>query len=340
MRKLHALLCALLLLANCKKIEVRDPRKPKTPGESTYLVYITNEGNFQSVNSDVTRYDPKDGDLDKDYYALQNNGLKPGDVCQSLTYTGEFVYLVMNNSARIEKVRAQDFRKAGSLTGLTSPRYLVVKEDKGYVSDLYADKVSEIDLSTGSITKQIPLKGWTEEMLVTGDTLWITNLHSEYVYLADINTGAIRDSIKTGYASASIRKDKNGNVWILSQGDQMTGKPPVLTKINVRDRSSMDISLPAGSVKLKINGQGDQLYFIANGIYRMHINDGQAPSSPWIEKNGRNIYGIGIDPFNEDVYISDAHDFVSEGTIYHYTKNKTLVRTFKAGINPADFYFF
>jgi hypothetical protein len=47
-----------------------------------------------------------------------------------------------------------------------------------------------------------------------------------------------------------------------------------------------------------------------------------------------------VDPFSGDVYTSDVHDFVSEGTIYHYNSEGVVIRSFKAGINPNDFYFF
>lgn len=337
-----ALFClvVILLCGACKKIEVRDTVNPKIPGESNYHVYVTNEGNFQSLNAEVSRYDPKDGDLDKSYYALMNNGGLLGDVCQSITVSNEFVYVVMNNSSRIEVISKTDFKKAGSITGLTSPRYLVIKGDKGFVSDLYADHLSVINMNTGQITGTVPLRGWTEEMLLSGDTLWVTNQQAEYVYLVNTTTETVMDSIHTGYASASIRKDSNGFIWVLCQGDVNLNIPATLEKIDPQTKITTTFSIPLGSARLQMNSSGTVLYFLADGIYRTTTDASAIPSQPWIMKESRNLYGLGVDPFTEDIYVSDVHDFASEGTVYHYTKDKMLTRTFRTNVNPNGFYFF
>lgn len=330
----------LTLFISCKKIEVKDPVSPSTPGVSSYHAYVTNEGNFQSSNAGITRYDPVDGDIEKSYYAISNNNMQLGDVCQSMTVHNDEVYIVLNNSSRIEIVSKKDFKRKGSITGFTSPRYMSISGNKGFVSDLFGDKISVVDLTSCTITRTIPLKGWTEEMLIAGSTLWVTNLRSEYVYKIDVNSETVTDSIHTGFAPASIKRDHNGKIWVLCQGDPFTSIPAELVRIDSETGTAAHFPVKAGSTKLRLNAEGTILFYIADGIYKIPVDNTVIPSSPWIAKDNRNIYGLGIDPMTGDIYLSDAHDFVSEGTIYHYTKENSLVRTFKAGINPNDFYFF
>ena len=52
-------------------------------------------------------------------------------------------------------------------------------------------------------------------------------------------------------------------------------------------------------------------------MYRISVNSNNLPSSPFITSNGRNLYGLGIDPENGDIYLSDAIDYVQKGMIYH-----------------------
>ena len=63
------------------------------------------------------------------------------------------------------------------------------------------------------------------------------------------------------------------------------------------------------------------------------------PTNPFIAQSGVNFYGLGIDPATNEIYVSDAIDYVQKGVIYRYQSNGTLINTFRAGITPGDFYF-
>jgi hypothetical protein len=327
-----------LFALSCKKIEVREPQGTKTPGESNYFVYITNEGNFQAQNASVTRYDPLDGDVDRDVFKQQNNSLL-GDVCQSITLNGDEVYVVVNNSSKIEVLAKKNFKRIRTLTGFTSPRYLVIHDEKGYLSDLYANHISVIDLNNGNIIKTIPVNGWTEEMLITEDKLWVTNIKTEYVYLIDLNTESLIDSIHVAYGSSSIVEDKDHNVWVLSQGDEQLNKTAALQKIDPLTKTVVSsFPLPYGSSHLKLNNEKDILYFIANGVSKLAVGD--ATLVTIIPADGRNFYSLGVDVATNNIYVSDALDYVQDGMIYHYKNDGSHVRSFKAGIIPGNFYFF
>ena len=91
--------------------------------------------------------------------------------------------------------------------------------------------------------------------------------------------------------------------------------------------------------RLKMNGSNDTLYFLNNGVFRMAISETTLPASVFIAQDGRNFYGIGINPHNGNIYIADAIDYVQRGKIYIYHPNGTQMDSFLAGIIPGDFYF-
>jgi len=88
-----------------------------------------------------------------------------------------------------------------------------------------------------------------------------------------------------------------------------------------------------------MNATNDTLYWLNNGIYRMSITATVTPTAPFIAQSGVNYYGLGIDPSTNEIYVSDAIDYVQKGMIYRYQSNGTLIHTFRAGISPGDFYF-
>ena len=76
---------------------------------------------------------------------------------------------------------------------------------------------------------------------------------------------------------------------------------------------------------LSINGTGDEIYFFDGGLWHISIADSSVPSSPFTTQNGRNLYGLGVDPVTSDVYVSDALDYVQLSRIYRYDKSGNLI---------------
>lgn len=330
----------LLFASSCKKIEIREPiENPETPGSSAYFTYITNEGNFQSNNSSISKYDPVDSDLIKDHYK-EVNQTSLGDICQSMTITAERIYVVVNNSGKIEVLNRSDFRKINTITGLTSPRYIIEYGTNLFVSDLFENAVSVVNKNTGALTKKIILNGWTEEMVLNDKELYVTNIRTSYVYIIDVDQQTLKDSIKVGFGSSAILK-ANGKIWVLCQGDQASTQQGGLYSIDPATKKvTSSLTLPAGVSKLVKNKSSDILYYLQNGVHSVNISSSNLSSELFFDGSGKNLYGLGADPFNGDIYFSDAHDFLQEGTIYHYTGSKELIRSFKAGFIPGNFYFF
>lgn len=329
----------LSMLISCKKDKPIDP-DPSVVGNNG--VFITNEGNFQFGNAKVSYFDKDSSKVIEDLYQPKNN-VTLGDICQSMYLFDSKAYIVLNNSGKIEVVNAKTFEHITSITGLTSPRYfLPVSSNKAYVTDLFSNTISIINLSTNTVSGTISCKGWTEEMLFKNDKVYVTNESSDKVYVINSQTDVLEDSIKVGYASNSIREDKNGKLWVMCGTNYVDIKAslycidPTTNKV-IKSFEFADIT--HAPYKLRINGTKDKLYFLDQSIYKMDISDGALPVVPFINASTHSFYGLGVDPKTNIIYVSDAVDFVQRGIIFRYDADGTLIDNFLAGINPGEFVF-
>lgn len=336
--RLLYLLFAVTLISSCEKNETDTPLPTTGNG-----VYILNEGNYLFGNAKVSYYNKADGSVTEDVFQPANN--RPlGDVLQSMYIRNGKIYLVVNNSHKIEVVDTGTFVSTAIITGLGAPRYfLPVSNTKAYVTDYEnTHAISVIDLNTNTVTGAIPCQGWTEELIAINDKAFITNLRSNKVYVVNTTTDQMEDSITVSYASNSIVEDKNGKVWTLCSGDEQKNFHAGLHRIHP-GTLQVELSLPFPNLsdnpwRLEINATRDTLYFLNKSVFRMAISATTLPAA-FIAQGNHNFYNIGIDPETNIIYVADAIDFVQRGIIYRYTPDGMLLDSFYAGIVPGEFWF-
>ncbi len=305
-------------------------------------VYITNEGGFTYNNASVSFFDSKTGVVVQDIYKKVNQ-IPLGDVCQSMTMFNTKTYIVVNNSSKVEVVNMQDFLRTSTITGFTSPRYLLpVSNNKAYVTDLYANAITIVDLSSNSISGNIPIKKGTEQLTIIYGHVFVTHLFSNQLYVINAQQDVVEDSITVGYGASSLQQDKNGKLWVLCSGDSLQHLSSALYKINPITKVIEHSFIFSGNNlawRLTMNGNKDTLYFLNKDVYRMSITDMQLPPTPFIAAGNRMLYGLGVEPSSGDVYVSDAIDYAQRGKVFRYQNDGMLIQSFLAGIIPGDFYF-
>ncbi len=332
----------LLLVVCCGVSCVKDKPDPDDyqapPAVLSRGVFVANEGNFQWGNATVSYHDIPTGLTTADLFQPANQ--RPlGDVCQSITFVGYKAYLVVNNSGKVEVVNAGNFSSIATITGFVSPRYLLpVSDRKAYVTDLYSDKISIVDLASNAVTGQIACPGWTEELVFTAGQVYVTNSERDKVYVIDPVSDQLSDSITVSYGGNSLRTDAQGKVWVLCGGNASAGIQSALYCINpANNQVEKNLSFStSGAWRLQLNAAGDTLYYLHRDVYRMPVSATALPSSPFISEGSRNLYSLGLDPLNGDVYVADAIDYVQQGRIYRYSSTGELITSFYAGIIPGQ----
>jgi len=329
-----------LLLFACGKEKPTDKPPIQLTGNG---VFITNEGNFLYGNASVSYYQKSLDELRLDLFSDANQ-LPLGDVCQSLFILEDKIFVVVNNSGKVEVVNKKDFKKSHTITGFESPRYfLPVSTNKAYVTDLYQNGVSVVNLQTFQKTGIINIPGWTENLEISNGNVFITNKTNSKLYVLDAQSDQIKDSIQLVQDPNSMVKDKFGKIWVLCSGSTASNEGARLYKVSpITLEIELELSFPNASdraSKLCMNGERDALFFYKNGIYTAPITLTSLPDQALITGSWGNFYGMGIDPLNGDIYVSDALDFVQRGRIFRYKNNGEFSKTFLAGIIPGHFYF-
>ncbi|MBC7696418.1 MAG: hypothetical protein H7141_13340 [Burkholderiales bacterium] len=339
--KLLLNLFTLILLSSCVKDKPQEPVKTAVSVNAETKVLITNEGNYGWGLGTISLYDPYSGSVIDKYDQQQNGGATLGNVCQSIAKHNNHYYIVINNSNKIVVVNASDFVRTAIITGFNSPRYfLPITYNKAYVSDLYASSVQVVDLNSNTITGSIPCTKGTEEMVLIYNKAFITNTNSDYCYVVNTTTDVLTDSINVGKGSSSICIDKYSKVWVLSRGNStQAGNLSRINPVTLQVEQSLNFNLGDIPNKLCINKTHDTLYYLNNGVCQFQISSSILPASKLISEGSKNFYGLGVNPKDYTIYVSDAINYNQKSKIEIYKPNGSFITNFNGGIISNDFMF-
>ncbi len=334
------------------------------PGENArHGVFVCNQGVFNQNNASISFYDPAADTVATNFSFLYNGQPFPvGDVAQSMVIHKGKCFTVVNNSGKIYVTDAKTNAHLGKIDGLTSPRYVaIVNDTKAYVTDLYSNNITIFNPTTLEKTGTIAVGVGTEAIVVIGNyayTCCWDYMTGNQVFKIDTATDEIVNNVTVALQPNSMAVDQSGKLWVLSDG-AYGAEDATLTRINpetlaIEQTFSITAAFGAGSSpsKLCANAYGNKLYFLNktagsapnwidsnSGVYEMEITATQLPSEVMIPGGTRIFYGLGIDPSDNTIYISDAADYQQPGTVLHYCCKGNLLSTFTAGISPGGFCF-
>lgn len=354
MKKLLYLLVALLF--SCSESPVDTVFFDFTAKQG---VYIVNQGNFMYGNSSLSFYNPSSRRVINHVFQARN-GAPIGDVAQSMTLWNDIGFIVVNNSGKIYIIDTNTAEHKGSITGLSSPRYIhIINDEKAYITDLYARKITIFNPSTFEITGHIPVSNPvsefnqhpTEQMVQYKNKVF-TNCWSydNKVLVIDTNTDQLVDSIEVFKQPNSLVMDKDNKIWVLTdggfEGNSYGYERPGLLKIDAETHEiERSFRFPLGDhpLSLCMNATKDSLFFINRHVWKMAVSDRKLPEQPFIVSSHSNVYGgfysLALDPSNSEIYVGDAIDHAQNGIVYRYTPSGKVLDEFKVGITPSGFAF-
>ncbi|MFZ4523296.1 MAG: YncE family protein [Bacteroidales bacterium] len=349
-----SLLALSLLQSACSKTPVREIIvDTDTTRAVTYEhgIFVVNEGNYNWGNASVTFLDNKNNTVIQDIFT-KSNSRSLGDVAESMTISGNLGYLLINNSNKIEVVSLKDFKSVNTISGLHAPRYMaVIDSTKAYATNLQ-NYISIINLKTNTVTGTIKTTSWTENLIRYDKFMLVTSIgrfseptavRKAQILVIDTQSDAIVDSIQSGKEPIGIVIDKKQKVWVLCSGGYDNFEAATLMRINpeLRVIEKVFTFTEPGSApsRLCMNPSGDTIYYLKGGIYQMPVTSTSLPAKPLVSQDGRLLYGLNIHPVTGRIYVSDAKDYVQNGTAYQYTVTGNLVKQYNTGRIPGSFCF-
>ena len=305
------------------------------------LVLIGNEGNFQNGNASLSSYNINTQQTTSNIYQAINQEVI-GDVLHSIYHSDHLLYLVVNNSGKVIAIDDESLEKKMEIRNLISPRKIIkVDNSKFYISDLYASEVTVYKNYDGAIGK-IPVDGWCEDIIVQNGKAYISNITNNQLYVVNTSNDNIFDSILVGSNPISIKEDSRGNIWVLCQGNLTNNENPSIsiieTNTNLILKSFSLTNNFSYASSLEIDIQTNQIYFINKHIYKIQNLDDTVANKIWFNNNN-NFYNLKINPYTKDVYITDAKDYVQNGTLYIIDSIGNFVDEIATGIIPKSIVF-
>ncbi|AMP99222.1 hypothetical protein AY601_2328 [Pedobacter cryoconitis] len=346
-----------------EQVEILEP----TPSGPVKGLYLLNEGNMNMNKASLDYLDFSSGYYSRNIYNQANPEIVKGlgDVGNDIGVYGSKVYVVVNLSNKIEVLNAKTGKKIGQIP-FTNCRYITFYKGKGYASaylgtlgDPTAGNgvVIEIDTATLTEKRRVEVGRQPEELAVVRGKLFVANSggysatnYERTVSVIDLNSFQVTNKIDVAINLHRLKADKYGDLYVSSRGDYMN----IPSKLFVIDTQTEKVkkSFDIGVSEIVID---DDLAYYYSTEYNYETGDNkitygmidvktETPLSKSFITDGTNKeitipYGIAVNPITKDVFVTDAKDYVSPGTLYCF--NSAGIKKFQVttGDIPAHFAF-
>lgn len=336
---------SVLFLISCDKDDtIVDPIENYETG-----FFVINEGSFSNDNASVTYVSQDYTTVKQDLYqSVNEEGL--GDVAQSTFVVNDKAYIIMNGSDKIVVVDLNTMKKLETIEDpqIKNPRYLVARNGLGYVSnwgvgpDPNDDSVVIIDLATNTVTDTFSVGFVPDRMVIVGDYLYV-NLQGWYplvnniTEVIDLTTNTVVKDIEVGEYPTSIIYQDN-LVYVMSSGSfgVTGGKISVINPHSNVVTKTLEFTTTENPSNLTYGNNG--FYYSLDG--KVFKWNGISDIVPMAEENGLDGSYYSMTIKNGLIYVTDAGDFTSEGSLQIFDlSDNSSVETISTGIVPNGIIF-
>ena len=320
--------------------------------------YVLSEGGFGGNNTKLAYYTNSTGTSNNNFFGTQNPGIPAGlgDLGNDMIIYGSKLYIVINNSGRVTVLNASNavfIQNISFMNGAVNklPRYAAAANGKVYVTST-DNTVSVIDTTSLTIVKTIAVGANPEGIAVASHYLYVANsggynpAPDSTVSVIDLNTESEIKKIKVGVNPYRVDVNSIGFVYVSAYGN-FSSIPASVSVIDGNAAvlsSTLGIGYQYSNVRIANNtayfynnygGVGTAKVFntlTGTVIRNEFVTDGTVITAP---------YGINADELTGDVYIADAGNFVSPGTITCFSSAgvKKFSFSLAPGVNPNKILF-
>jgi YVTN family beta-propeller protein len=315
-------------------------------------VFVLNEGGAGSDNASVSFLVPGQPNAITNLYTAANPGATLGNVAQSMSFNGDYAYIVLNVSNAVKVVNRNTFELVATVnTGLNNPRYMAFHNGKGYITNWGGasatdDYIAILDLETNTLTGTIPVEMGVERILTYNGKLYAAHPggfdYNNLLSVIDPETNTVEETVEVGdIPNRMIIRD--GFLYVICSGNPMwapTETDGSLVKIDLADNAIVETTTYAGMhpSNLNIDTEGN-FYFTSDAdIFKASLTT-PAVYNEIASLSAQGAYGIyGMDMIDNKLYVADAGNYVSPGTAYIYNTTGALLDSYEVGVIPNSFY--
>ncbi len=362
-------------VTGCREDELVVPAEitpvPETSAPSSVLgFYLVNEGNMGSNKCTLDYFDYTSRLYARNIYAERNPEVikELGDVGNDIGIYGDKLYVVVNCSHKVEVMEARTGRRIGQID-IPNCRYVRFYGGRAYVSsyvgpvqlsvDAPRGAVYEVDTASLAVTRTVTVGYQPEEMEIVDGYMYIANSggyrapdYDNSLSVVELSSFRQVRQIEVGINLHRVRCDRRKQLWVTSRGDN-AGRPSRLYRLSPAGGEydkvdTLDISCSNLAIK------GDSLLYFATR--RDPLSASNAVTYGVIDiRTARRIadtfitdgtesriempYGLAVHPVTGDIFVTDAKNYVSSGTLNCYTSAGKLKWSVHTGDIPASMTF-
>lgn len=367
----------LLAITSCREDELVVPTEFDIVGDEDVSspvrgFYLLNEGNMGSNKCTLDFYDYHTGLYARNFYSERNPSVikELGDVGNDIQIYGSKLYVVVNCSHKVEVLDAHTGIRLGQVD-IPNCRYVRFHRGKAYVSayvgpvliDPNAPRgaVFEIDTTSLAVTRKVTVGYQPEEMEIIDDYMYVANSGGYRAPNYDNTVSVIQmidfkqvEQIPVDINLHRVRQDKYKQLWVTSRGDYNSHPSRLFVLQKRKGHNQMEVvdtlDVPVSDMAI----HGDSLYYFAtdwsNYTQKNTISYGiidvrthQVVSDNFItdgtDKDITIPYGIAVHPITGEIFVTDAKNYVSSGTLYCFTPDGHRKWSVRTGDIPAHITF-
>ena len=332
MRKMRIIATLLLgFLINGCSDSLTQSNEP-TPQE---WVFVACEGNFGASNGSISM-------INQDGSVMEVTEV--GDVVQSLEVYENKLIVVVNNS---HMIKVYDITEDGlALPGIeistdnSSPRELVVVDDKVYFTNWNTQDVKVLNMVNYNIETSISVDGLPESIVTDGSYLWVgITMNSDWssassVVKIDVSTNSIVETYEVGLGPQSLVIENNDvyvartfydENWVSFHGSSKISQSEVTMK-------NYGVGTACGGSMMKYNSEVYRSFDggIATLDFELNINTASKIGS----YNQSQVYSTEV--IGDYIYFGIT-DYTEMNEVRVVDFNGNEVSTYDVGILPGDF---
>lgn len=322
-------------------------------------IYLVNQGNQGSNKARLDFLNFHNGFYIRDVFTEYNpevvKGL--GDTGNDVqVYKGK-VFVAVNGSHKVEIMDAYSMKRLAQVD-VPNCRFIAFDGNHAYVTSYVAkDKEAlktqkgalyRIDLDTYKVTGQVTVGYQPEQLVIMDGKAYVANSggyvagYDDTVSVVDLKSMKVEYDIKVAVNLQLMLVDAEGTIWVSSIGNYRDVSSTLNYLVKKGDKYELGgtVNVPVSSMALA----GDKIYVIGTTYtptwtptttYNIvNVKTRELESGSFItdgtESGITTAYTVTVNPGNGDIYVTDAKDYVSSGTLHCYTgsgKHKWSVRT-------------
>ncbi len=344
LKHLVTLILTAMLILGCEK----DPTGPDDNGNGNKKLsgaFIMNEGLYGQSNGSLSFYSFEENKVYNNIFKAAND-ISLGDVVNSMTLHDTLGFIVVNNSNKIEIISTNTWKSVATIDmpAGSSPRNLAIDDNnRAYVTNLFANSVSVINLNNYQIERNIAVGANPEEIILAQGKAYVANSGFGWgntLSVIDLSMQKVIKNIKVGDNPIYLEIDNDDEINVLCQGRWPSwtdttdkGTDGGLYIIDPEADVVVDsLHLSGHPAELTFDGNETGFFISGNGVVSYSTKTNEIINNQLINDN---FYGLEADLITQQIFALDAKDFTQSGSLYIYDFQGNLQGSFTVGLIPG-----